>query len=62
MSLVESSVYEAPGHSGSPVELQDRYDNFIGGEWVPPTTHEYRRQHRQGARVEQADRQDRVHR
>ena len=42
MSIVDSSVYEAPGHTGSPVELKDRYENFIGGEWVPPTTHEYR--------------------
>ena len=42
MAIVESSVYEAPGRSGSPVELKDRYENFIGGEWVPPSTHEYR--------------------
>jgi aldehyde dehydrogenase len=24
------------------VELRDRYDTFIGGEWIAPTTHEYR--------------------
>jgi aldehyde dehydrogenase len=42
MSIVESSVYPAPGRSGSPVELKDRYENFIGGEWLPPTTKEYR--------------------
>ncbi len=35
-------IYEAPGRLGSPVELHDQYENFIGGEWVPPTTHEYR--------------------
>src|SRR5579871_3051250 len=38
----ERTTYAAPGTPGSPVELQDRYDNYIGGEWVPPTTGEYR--------------------
>ena len=42
MSIVESTVYNAPGESGSPVELQERYENFIGGEWIAPTTGEYR--------------------
>ena len=42
MSTIESAAYEAPGSPGSPVELKDRYENFIGGEWVPPTTGEYR--------------------
>jgi aldehyde dehydrogenase len=42
MSIVESTAYEAPGRSGSPVELQERYENFIGGEWIAPTTGEYR--------------------
>jgi aldehyde dehydrogenase len=42
MSIVESTTYEAPGQPGSPVELQDRYENFIGGEWIAPTTGEYR--------------------
>src|SRR5450759_120726 len=36
------ATYEAPGQPGSVVELTERYDNFIGGHWVPPTTHEYR--------------------
>lgn len=35
-------TYEAPGRLGSPVELHDQYENFIGGEWAPPTTREYR--------------------
>jgi len=35
-------IYEAPGHAGSPVSLQDRYDNFIGGAWVAPSTGRYR--------------------
>jgi aldehyde dehydrogenase len=34
-------VYEAPGRPGSPVELKPRYENFIGGEWVPPVSGEY---------------------
>ena len=42
MSIVESTVYTAPGESGSPVELRERYENFIGGEWIAPTTGEYR--------------------
>src|ERR1700690_2561220 len=41
MSIVESTTFEAPGGTGSPVELRDRYQNFIGGEWVAPTTGEY---------------------
>lgn len=42
MSTVESAAFAPPGESGSPVELKERYDNFIGGEWVAPTTGEYR--------------------
>jgi aldehyde dehydrogenase len=42
MAIVDSTTYEAPGQSGSPVELQKRYENFIGGEWIAPTTGEYR--------------------
>ncbi|HET9102533.1 MAG TPA: aldehyde dehydrogenase family protein [Solirubrobacteraceae bacterium] len=42
MATVESTRYAAPGQPDSPVELEDRYDNFIGGEWVPPSTGEYR--------------------
>jgi hypothetical protein len=42
MAIVDSATYEAPGRSGSPVELQERCDNSIGGEWVAPTTAEYR--------------------
>jgi aldehyde dehydrogenase len=41
MSIVESTVYAAPSESGSPVELRERYENFIGGEWIAPTTGEY---------------------
>jgi len=34
-------TYVAPGTSGSIVEVRDRYDNFIGGKWVPPRSGEY---------------------
>ena len=43
MAIIETStVYEAPGSPGSQVELKPRYENFIGGEWVPPTSGRYR--------------------
>ena len=43
MATIEKGViYEAPGRLGSPVEVKDRYDNFIGGAWVPPSGGEYR--------------------
>jgi aldehyde dehydrogenase len=42
MSVIQSTAYDAPGASGSPVTLRERYDNFIGGQWIPPTTGEYR--------------------
>jgi aldehyde dehydrogenase len=41
-TIEQSAVYEAPGSPGSPVELKDRYDNFIGGHWVPPSNTSYR--------------------
>jgi aldehyde dehydrogenase len=42
MATVASTTYDAPGEAGSPVALEDRYKNFIGGEWIAPTTGEYR--------------------
>jgi aldehyde dehydrogenase len=42
MATVASTTYDAPGASGSPVQLEPRYENFIGGEWIAPTTGEYR--------------------
>ena len=42
MSIVESTTYVAPGEPGSLVELKERYENFIGGHWIVPTTGEYR--------------------
>src|SRR3954454_23179432 len=41
-AVITPTTHEAPGQPGSPVELKDRYDNFIGGEWIAPTTGEYR--------------------
>ena len=38
----DRTTFEAPGRPGSPVELEQRYDNFIGGAWVAPSTGEYR--------------------
>ncbi|MEU3167577.1 aldehyde dehydrogenase [Streptosporangium sp. NPDC006930] len=34
-------VYTPPGSEGSIVTYASRYDNFIGGEWVPPVNGEY---------------------
>jgi aldehyde dehydrogenase len=34
-------AYVPPGESGSIVSFPDRYDNFIGGKWVPPLDGEY---------------------
>jgi aldehyde dehydrogenase len=41
MAVTASSTYAAPGEPGSPVELKGRYENFIGGEWIVPTTGEH---------------------
>ncbi len=43
MATIEKpTTYAAPGTEGSPVEVSEHYDNFIGGHWVEPTTGEYR--------------------
>ena len=42
MSVIESTTFAPPGEAGSPVDLKERYENFIGGEWIAPTTGEYR--------------------
>jgi aldehyde dehydrogenase len=38
---VALSVYKKPNTEGSLVQYHDRYDNFIGGEWVAPVNGEY---------------------
>ena len=35
------TVYAPPGQPGSPAKYASRYDNFIGGEWVPPLKGQY---------------------
>ena len=35
------ATYAAPGQSDSLVSVQDRYGNFIGGEFVPPVGGQY---------------------
>jgi aldehyde dehydrogenase len=34
-------IFEAPGSAGSNVSVESRYDNYIGGEWVPPSKGKY---------------------
>ena len=35
------TVYPNPGTEGSNVEYRERYDNYIGGDWVAPVDGEY---------------------
>jgi aldehyde dehydrogenase len=35
------AVYAQPGQPGSPVTYKSRYENWIGGQWVPPVKGEY---------------------
>ena len=35
------TVYAAPGTEGSVVSYKSRYENWIGGEWVPPVKGQY---------------------
>jgi len=35
------TIYAPPGEPGSPAKYASRYDNFIGGEWVPPAKGQY---------------------
>ncbi|AMO56683.1 aldehyde dehydrogenase [Endozoicomonas montiporae] len=34
-------IYERPGHPDSPVTFKHRYENYIGGEWVPSVKGKY---------------------
>jgi aldehyde dehydrogenase len=38
----QTTTFEAPGRPGSPVQCQERYENFIGGHWVAPVDGGYR--------------------
>jgi aldehyde dehydrogenase len=42
-TLEKVTTYAAPGRADSPVALQGRYDNFIGGHWIPPIKGKYTR-------------------
>ena len=35
------TVYARPGTAGAAMAYQSRYDNWIGGEWVPPVNGQY---------------------
>jgi len=41
-TVQRGNVFPMPGTAGSTVEVAARYDNFIGGHWVPPVSGEYR--------------------
>ncbi len=40
-TIEKGAIFEAPGKPGSPVELKERYENFIGGHWVAPVKGRY---------------------
>ncbi|CAA9328602.1 MAG: Aldehyde dehydrogenase, partial [uncultured Friedmanniella sp.] len=35
------TIYAQPGTDGSVVSYKARYENWIGGEWVPPVKGQY---------------------
>ncbi|HNS04075.1 MAG TPA: aldehyde dehydrogenase, partial [Anaerolineae bacterium] len=35
------TVYAAPGAAGAKIAYKPRYDNFIGGKFVPPVKGQY---------------------
>ena len=35
------TIYSSPGSADSPVSVESRYGNFIGGDWLPPSKGEY---------------------
>ncbi len=39
--LTPAGVFVAPGQPGSLVDVKPRYENFIGGRWVPPLQGSY---------------------
>jgi aldehyde dehydrogenase len=40
-TIEKGAMFAAPGRPGSPVELNERYENFIGGHWVAPVKGRY---------------------
>ncbi|WON76866.1 hypothetical protein OK023_17055 [Serratia sp. UGAL515B_01] len=41
MSHIITASQLTPENTAFPLKLKKRYDNFIGGTWVPPTQGEY---------------------
>lgn len=41
LEAMTMSVYAQPGQAGSKVTFRSRYENYIGGEWVPPVRGNY---------------------
>ncbi|WP_438313649.1 aldehyde dehydrogenase [Sporosarcina sp. FA9] len=41
VSAIENQVYAFPNTKGSKVNFKERYENFIGGEWVEPKNKQY---------------------
>jgi len=40
-TIAPTQTYSKPGDPGSIVAVKPRYENFIGGKWVPPITDQY---------------------
>jgi aldehyde dehydrogenase len=40
-TIEKAATFEAPGRPDSPVELKERYENFIGGHWLAPVNGGY---------------------
>ncbi|WP_179860953.1 aldehyde dehydrogenase [Bhargavaea cecembensis] len=41
VEAMKSRVYANPNTDGAKVNFKERYDNYIGGQWVPPANGEY---------------------
>ena len=41
-TVEQAQIHAEPGMADSVVEVKERYENFIGGHWIAPTTEEYR--------------------
>lgn len=41
LNVETSMIYSSPNEQNSLVKFKNRYENFIGGEWVPPVKGEY---------------------
>ena len=41
-TVEQAQIHAEPGMADSVVEVKERYENFVGGHWIAPTTEEYR--------------------